>query len=114
MAYTMDDVDIEMGGLTYYCKGQVEFTYEPGDKGDWGSQPYDSSAQDINVILDESHDEDGNEVTDKKTLEDIRKALEAHYEKNTKVLTDDWEETAMEIAASNRYDEYVERMNSEY
>jgi len=114
MAYTMDDVEIEMGGLTYYCKGQVEFDYEGGDPGDFHTPPVASSAEDINIILDESHDEDGNEVTDKKTLEDIRKALEAHYEKNTKVLTDDWEETAMEIAASNRYDEYIERMNSEY
>ena len=114
MAYTYECEPVEMGGVTYACSGQVEFTYVPGDRGDWGSQPYSSHVEDISIVLDEAYDEEDDEVTDEKVLEDIRKALTKHYENNQKILTDDWEETAMEAAASNRYDEMMERMNDEY
>ena len=114
MAYTYECEPIEVGVVTYACSGQVKFTYVPGDSGDWGSQPYDSHAEDINIILNEAYDEEDESVTDEKVLEDIRQALAKHYEKNQKILTDEWEETAMETAAANRYDEIMERMHDDY
>lgn len=114
MAHTMEDTMVETGGETYSCSGQVEFTYVPGDKGDWGSESYSSHAVDINIILDEAWDENDESVTDKKILEDIRVALAKHYDSNQDILTNEWEETAMETAAINRYDAMMERMNDEY
>jgi hypothetical protein len=114
MSYEYEYEPIELRGYTYACSGKVEFTYVPGDKGDWGSQPYDSHAEDVNIILKEVLDEDDESVTDEAILKELRTALEKHYNNNQDILTDDWEETAMEVAASNRHDEYIERMNSEY
>lgn len=114
MPYTMECEMVELAGETYACSGQVEFTYVPGDDGDWGSQPYSSHVEDINIILDEAFDEDDGYVTDKKILEDLRVALHKHYDNNQRILTDDWENDASELAAANRHDEIMERMHDDY
>lgn len=114
MAYTMCDTEIEVNSLIFSCSGQVEFDYEGGDPGDYYTPPVGASANDISIILDEVHDDEDKEVTDPKVLEDISQALKDYYNDNQDILTDDWEETAMETAAANRYDEMMERMNDDY
>lgn len=106
--YTMESQEVEVGGRTYMCQGQVEFSYQCGDAGSPTSEPYSSYAEDINVILDEASDDEDKDVKCPKLMEDIRKGLHAHFDANQSVLTEYWEKCAEEEAAQNRFDEWQE------
>ena len=114
MSYTYNGLEIEDNGKHYYCSGSVEFDYEaaepdhkPASGG--GTPGCAASAKDINVILDEVSDSEGNDITDPKEQGEVRLCVEAHFEDNQSELVESWESDAMELAASNRFDELEDR-----
>jgi hypothetical protein len=115
------ELEIALDGEVYQCSGELEYEYNPGDRGDWGSAPISAHASDIKVLtLDEvtmdADNEDGYIWVEPSSelAEKLCKYIVDTYEEDDSELVDEWETDAMELAASNRYDEYVERMHDEY
>lgn len=114
MSYTYDGLEIEDNGKHYYCSGSVEFEYEAGEPdhkpAEGGGTPgCDASAKNISAILDEASDCEDNDITDPKELEQVRLCVEARFQDNQSELVESWESDAMEMAASNRFDELMDR-----
>ena len=116
------DIPVQVDGEIYQCSGELEYEYNPGDRGDWGSAPISAHTSDIKVLtLDEvtkdADNEDGyisiNEPSSELT-EKLCNAIVSTFENDDSVLVEEWENDAMELAASNRHDAYVERMRDDY
>ena len=115
------DIPVQVDGEIYQCSGELEYEYNPSDRGDWGSAPISAHTSDIQVLtLDEvtmdADNEDGyiwvepsSELSEK-----LCKYIVDTYEEDDSELVDEWETDAMELAASNRHDAYVERMRDDY
>lgn len=115
------DIPVQVDGEIYQCSGELEYEYNPGDRGDWGSPPVYAHTSDIKVLtLDEvtkdADNEDGyisiNEPSSELT-EKLCSAIVSTFENDDSVLVEEWENDALEHAAANRYDEYMERMSDE-
>lgn len=116
------DLEIVLDGDIYQCSGQLEYEYNPGDTGGPTSEPYCAYASGIFVhtldeITKDADNEDGyiticdpsSELSEK-----LCKAIVDTYEEDDSPLIEEWEGDAMELAASNRYDEYIERTHDDY